>query len=76
MKKIVEFWWKRGTKVFQITSYKKSWKGGGNKPRVCVHSNGAKRKNGDKCFDVSLIIGYTVFNYTNFDLQREVKKWS
>ena len=67
MKKIIEFWWKNSTKVFQITNYRKAWKEYGNKPRLFIHSNGAKRKNGDKCFDISLIIGYTILNYTNFD---------
>lgn len=74
MKKIFEFWWKNNTKVFQITNYKKAWKNNGVKPKLCIHHNGAKRKNGDKCFDISLIAGFTVFNYTNFDLQREVNR--
>lgn len=71
MKCVFEKWWKRGTKVFQITNYKKSWKQNGNKPRLFFHENGGRRKNGDTCFDISLIIGYTIFNYTNFDLQKQ-----
>ena len=74
MKKIFEKWWCKGTKVFSIRSYKKSWKEVGNKPRISLHSNGGKRKNGDNCFDVTLTIGYTIFNYTNFDLQKIIKK--
>ena len=73
MRKIFEFWWRNDTNVFQATNYKKSWKECGNKPRLFVYSNGGKRKNGDKCFSVTLIIGYTIFNYTNFDLQKRVK---
>ena len=71
MKKILEIWWKNCSRCFQITNYKKAWKEHGNKPRLSLHHNGGKRKNGDSCFDISLIIGYTIFNYTNFDLQRE-----
>lgn len=70
MKKIFEKWWHRDTKVFSIINYKKSWKKNGIKPRLCICHNGASRKNGDTCFDISLIVGYTVFNYTNFDLQK------
>lgn len=69
METIFEKWWKKGTKVFQITNYKKSWKEVGNKPRLCLHENGGRKKKGDNCFDISLIIGYTIFNYTNFNLQ-------
>ena len=75
MKQIIEIWWKNGARCFGIRNYKKSWKENGNKPRFCVHSNGAKSENGDVCFDGSLIIGYTVFNYTNFDLQKKWSKW-
>ena len=74
MKIIVQLDWRKETKFFNIVNHRKEWKEVGNKPRFCIHSNGAKRKNGDKCFDISLIIGYTVFSYTNFDLQREVKR--
>lgn len=75
MKIIYEHWWAGGNKVFQINNYKKSWRECGNKPRFCIHENGGRRKNGDSCFDISLIIGYTIFNYTNFDLQHNYKKW-
>lgn len=66
---IFEKWWAKGTKCFSIRNYKKFWKENGNKPRISFHSNGGKKKNGDKCLDVNLTVGYTIFNYTNFDLQ-------
>lgn len=69
MKKIFEKRWDKDTKYFSIISYKKSWKGNGIKPRISFHHNRAKRSKGDKCFDVNLIVGYTIFNYTNWDLQ-------
>jgi hypothetical protein len=71
MKIIIQKWWKNSSKCFQITNYKKAWKENGIKPRLHLHHNGGKRKKGDNCFDISLIIGYTIFNYTNFDLQRK-----
>lgn len=71
MKKIINIWWKHGTKNFSITNYKKAWKENGIKPKLYAHTNGGKRKNGDRCYDASLIIGYTIFNYTNFSLQRK-----
>jgi hypothetical protein len=70
MKEIFKFWWSNGNKVFQATNYIKAWKEVGNKPRLCLHNNGAKRSRGDSCFDISLIVGYTVISYTNFNLQR------
>lgn len=70
---ILEIWWKNNTKCFSIRNHRKSWKKYGNKPRLLLHHNGAKRKKGDKCFDISLIVGYTIFNYTNFDLQKEAR---
>jgi hypothetical protein len=69
MKKIFEHWWDNGNKVFQITNYKNAWKEVGNKPRLLLHENGGRRRNGDSCFDISLIVGYTIINYTNFNLQ-------
>lgn len=69
MKVICEKWWSNETKVFQITNYKKDWKEVGNPPLFRFRTNGARKKNGDKCLDVYLEIGYTVINYTNFNLQ-------
>ena len=71
MKSIFEKWWNKNTKVFMITNYRRVWKEVGNKPRLTFHTNGARRKNGDNCLDVHLIIGYTIFNYTNFALQKK-----
>ena len=74
MKKIVEKWWKHDRKCFQITNYKKAWKENGNKSRLSFHTNGGSRRKGDNCFDCTLIIGYTVFNYTHFDMQYEKRE--
>ncbi len=74
MKGICEKWWKNHTKVFQITNYKEDWKKVGNKPRFCIFTNGGKRSKGDKCYDWTMILGYTIFNYTNFDLQKTIQK--
>ena len=71
---IFEIWWKKNTKCFSIRNHRKEWKKAGNKPMFCYRTNGAKRKNGDRCLDVHLHIGYTIFNYTNFDLQKEQRK--
>lgn len=69
MKKIYEKWWDNGNKVFQITNYKKSWKEVGNPPLFRLRTNGARKSKGDKCLDIQLEIGYTVFNYCNFNLR-------
>lgn len=71
MKKIYEKWWDNGNKVFQITNYKKAWKAVGHPPLFRFRTNGARKENGDNCLDVHLEIGYTVFNYTNFNLQNK-----
>ena len=71
MKVIFEKWWDNHTKSFDIVNHKKSWREEGNKPKISFHTNGAKRKHGDVCFDATLIIGYTIFNYTNWDLQKK-----
>lgn len=73
MKEIFEKWWDCNTKVFQVTNYKKDWKENGNKPRFFIHENGGRKKHGDNCFDVSIIFGYTVINYTNFCLNKRRK---
>lgn len=69
MKHILVVWNKRNTKCFEVINYRKPWKEIGEGPFFEFRTNGAKRKNGDKCLDVTLTIGYTVFNYVNFDLQ-------
>lgn len=68
---VYEKWWDKNTKCFSIRNHKRAWKKCGNKPRISFFHNGGKRKNGDTCFDATLIIGYTIFNYTNFNLQGE-----
>lgn len=73
MKKIYSKWFSNGTKCFQIIDYKKSWKEYGNPPMFKFRTNGAKRKNGDSCLDVTLIIGCLNINYTDFDLQGAAK---
>lgn len=67
---ILNKYWDNDTKNFRICNYRNIWQ----TPNLYFGSNGAKRKNGDKCLDIKLIIGYTVINYTNFDLQRNNKK--
>ena len=80
MNKIFEKWWDKGNKCFSIYNYKQEWKSIGKKPKLKLMSNGAKRKRGDKCLDVILILGYIVVNYTDFNLQRtreinELGRW-
>lgn len=67
-KVIFEKWF--GNKVISLINYKEPWKMNGNKPRITMFENGGRRKNGDKCFDLHIIIGYLVFNYCNYDLQK------
>jgi len=69
MKVLFEKWWSEGNKYFHIINYKQSWKEVGNPPLFRLRTNGAKKKNGDTCLDLHLEIGYTVFNYTNWNLQ-------
>lgn len=63
MKMLFEKWWNKNTKCVNLISYKDSW----DKPHFLVHNNGAKRKNGDTCFDLD----YLHFSYTNWDLQKK-----
>ena len=68
MKIIFEKWWDNENKYFGIRNYKRAWKENGNKPRLEFFTNGAKKRNPkDTCHDVSLIVGYTIINYTNFN---------
>ena len=68
-----EKWWTRDTKCVGLYNYKAPWKYYGNKPMFCIRTNGARKRNGDNCLDLHIHIGYLVFNYTNFDLQRKRK---
>ena len=70
MKRVYEKWFCGETKLIQIINYKRVWKEVGNPPRISFRTNGARRSKGDRCLDVQLIIGYTIFNYCNFNLQR------
>lgn len=68
METIFEKWWDKENKYFSIKNHKKAWKENGNKPRIDFHTNGAKKHNPkDTCLDVTLIIGYVIINYTNFN---------
>ena len=69
MKVLIEKWWDKGNKTFTIINYKEAWKENGNKPRLSFRTNGARKRKGDSCLDVQLIIGYTIINYVNFNLQ-------
>ena len=70
-KKYIDFWWSKGTKNITLINYKKPWKENGNPPMFCIKTNGAKKRNGDTCLDFSIYLGYLIFNYTNFNLQRK-----
>lgn len=74
MKKILEKWWDNHYKSFTIINYKTDWIENKVAPRISYHTNKAKIINGDTCFDATLIIGYTVFNYTNWDLQKRKRR--
>lgn len=67
MKILFEKWWNKNTKYINLISYKDAW----NKSHFLIHSNGAKRKNGDTCFDFNVDLGYLHFSYTNWDLQKK-----
>lgn len=69
MKRLFEKWWCNNTKCFSIINYRRSWTKAGARPKVCFVTCGGKRDEGDLVFDASLILGYTIFSYTNFNLQ-------
>lgn len=63
-------WWDKGTKQFSIISYRESWSKNGNGMIFKFYTNGAKKSRPtDTCWDVHLIIGYLIFNYTDFSYQ-------
>lgn len=72
-KVIFQVWNKKSTKVISLMNYKEPWKENGNPPMFCIRNNGGRRKKGDKCFDFYIHIGYLIFNYCNYDLQKNVK---
>ncbi len=65
----LDIWWAKGTKNISLINYKEPWMKNGNPPMWKIRTNGAKRKNGDSCFNLYIQLGYLVFNYTNFNLQ-------
>ena len=65
---IFEKWWHKNNKVICL-DYCKEWE----KPMYKIYTNGAKRKNGDSCYDFHIHFGRFSFSYTNYDLQRKVK---
>ena len=64
-----DIWWNQSSKNISILNYKDVWRKNKIKPMLKVRTNGAKRKNGDGCFELFIYIGYMVINYTNFNLQ-------
>ena len=46
--------------------HRKIWKRNKIRPMYKITNNGAKKSNGDSCFDTSLYLGYAVFGYTNW----------
>lgn len=73
MKILYQKWWDNDNKVFQIVNYRKAWKENGNKPRIKLFENGGRKKNGDNCFDIHLIVGYTIFNYCHFNMNEKAR---
>ena len=55
-------------KNIQLINYKKPWKEYGIRPMFKIKTNGAKRKNGDKCFTLTIYFGYLVLSYANYNL--------
>lgn len=67
---IFEKWFDGGNKVISLINYKVPWKENGNKPRLKIYENGGRRRKGDRCFDLHIIVGYLIFNYCNYNLQK------
>jgi len=59
-------WFDKERKSLSINAEKKQWP-----PRLSFHENGGRRKNGDKCFDCTLIVWTVCFSYTNWALQKK-----
>ena len=66
--RIFEKWWHKGNKVICLYYYKE-WQ----KQHFRISTNGAKRKNGDACYDFTIQFGRFAFWYTNYDLQGKIK---
>ena len=59
------FWLFKETKSITINANKKEWP-----PRLSFYENGGRRRQGDSCFDCTLIIGTICILYTNWNLQK------
>lgn len=66
---IFDKWWDNDNKNISLLNYRKPWKENGNPPMFRIRTNGAKKKNGDSCFDLFIHFGYLILIYTNFNLQ-------
>jgi len=51
---------------------KKYWIKNKINPMYKITNNGAKRKNKDSCFDMSIYIGYLIFGYTNWNFNKQL----
>lgn len=72
---ILNLRWGNGCKYFSMTNYRKPWKKEGNKPTIKLQHNGARRGVAeDSCLDVTLILGYLVINYTNFNYNHKERR--
>jgi purine nucleoside permease len=64
MKKIFEKWYKHDDRLIQFTYYD-----GWDKGHYGIHTNGAKKENGDTCLDVNINFWRFNLNYVNWNLQ-------
>lgn len=69
MKMLYEKWMRNRDRVFAIYNYRADWKAQDFKPHIAIRTNGARKRKGDSCLDISITIGYIVINYVNFNLQ-------
>ena len=77
MKKLFEFWWDRGNKCLSLINYRKSWSENDIDPKISYHTNGSVKGNvRDFCLDVTVTIGYLVFNYTDYRYNHQYRKKS
>ncbi len=50
---------------FKIHWLRSAWKENNIKPKFSYHTNEAEK--GDGCFDVTLVLGYLILGYTNWN---------
>lgn len=67
-----EKWFGRHKSKHVYLAYYPSWE----KPDFWIHENGARRRNGDNCFDFNLNFWRVHFSYTNFELQHNHRRES